>query len=220
MVKKVVSKPVTRSDGKASRTAILDATLIIILRDGIRSVKYKSVAEVAGVTQSSIAYYFKDIPQLITEAFLHYLEGYEVGMEVARGVGKKILAKYKGQDLQAREVREAIVNDHVNSLMYIIASGDEDSATYMLLDRIFRNEMLQNPDLFGALRAQDQKDLEAMEHFFQALGCKFPEEDAVQLFSLLWFLSERLLQNRHSDSEITYARRMLRNSLRQCLNLS
>ncbi|MCH8497227.1 MAG: TetR family transcriptional regulator [Marinobacter sp.] len=68
------SRRATRAKGEARRRQILEATLRIAARDGIRGVKHRPVAKEAGVPLASTTYYFKDIDELITDAFMLFAE--------------------------------------------------------------------------------------------------------------------------------------------------
>jgi len=213
------SRTVKRSDGKASKEAILEATLIIILRDGLRDVKYKTVAEVSGVTQSAIGYYFKDIPALIHEAFLFYLEGYKQEMDALRSAGLTLLEQHQEAGLDQQATREKIIEPMTQSLFVTMGSDSEEVKSYLLLDRLFRNESLQNPGLYGDLIRQDQLDIDALTRFFEQLGCAHPESDALQLMSLLWYLSERLMQYGYTEEQQVFAKQMIRQRLATSLGL-
>ncbi len=56
------------------RRAILEAALRIIIRDGIRAVRHRAVAQEAGVPLSATTYYFKDIHDLIADTFMLFAE--------------------------------------------------------------------------------------------------------------------------------------------------
>ena len=212
------SKKVSRSDGKVSKEAILDATLIIIMRDGMRNVKYKTVAEVAGVTPSATAYYFRDIPALIKEAYLHYFNSYKTEMDEVRNLGNYVLSQFDKNLLNEKQTLESFIDTYTKTLISVIASDHKDAATTMLLDRIFRNETLQNPAMYPALKRQDKLDLEAIEGVFTALNSDTPEEDAIHLMSLLGYLSEKLLHEGYTDEMKAYASRMIKNLLNKTLN--
>ncbi|MEM1111981.1 MAG: TetR family transcriptional regulator [Pseudomonadota bacterium] len=55
--------------GQQTRERILDATLELIAAEGIAAVTHRAVAARAGVQHSLTTYYFKDLMQLLTEAF-------------------------------------------------------------------------------------------------------------------------------------------------------
>lgn len=207
------SKKVSRTDGKASKEAILDATLLIIIRDGMRNVKYKTVAEVAGVAISAPAYYFRDIPALIKEAYQHYFSRYKIEMNEIRSVGSKALNQFDKNLLGNKDTLEVFIDSYTEILLTVIASDHKDSATFMLLDRIFRNETLQNSAMYPALKRQDRLDLESIEDVFKTLGTQNPEEDAVHLMSLMGYLSEKLLHEGYTDNVKSYAKTMLRSLL-------
>lgn len=61
-----------RAKGQQTRSAILEATLIVIVKYGHRAVTHRAVAAEAGVNVSLTTYYFRDLKQLISEAFALY----------------------------------------------------------------------------------------------------------------------------------------------------
>ncbi|WP_461536249.1 TetR/AcrR family transcriptional regulator [Spongorhabdus nitratireducens] len=211
------SRTVTRADGKASKQAILDATLQIMLKAGMRQVKYKTIAEVAGVTPSAAAYYFKDIDNLIRETFDYYLDAYQKEMSAVRNVGLFIVSPYNSSELLQAEVRIRVVEEYAGAIRSMLCSGDPDARDFILLDRIFRNETLQNARLKKALMAQDEKDLGAMREFLEQLQTSDPETDAVQLMALLWFIAERVLLANYSEASVLHAEAMLKKVLRRLI---
>lgn len=63
-----------RTGSEQRRRAILEAALRIIIRDGVRAVRHRAVAAEAGVPLSATTYYFKDIHDLIADAFTLFVE--------------------------------------------------------------------------------------------------------------------------------------------------
>ena len=63
-----------RAGSEQRRQAILDAALNIIVTDGIRAVRHRAVAREADVPLSATTYYFKDISDLIADAFTLFAE--------------------------------------------------------------------------------------------------------------------------------------------------
>ena len=187
---------VSRSDGKVSKQAILEATLNIILRDGIRQVKYKSVADHAGVTNSAVAYYFDGIPGLIEEAFLYYFEKYADDMAQVRAVGEYTLASFPVGVLDSADGHRRVRQAYVQSLLALFLTDSPEITTYLQLDRIFRNESLTNPRLYKVLAREDQRDIDALSQFFTRLAIPSPVTSAVHFMSLLWFLGEKAINER------------------------
>lgn len=56
------------------RIAILKAALRVLVRDGVRGVRHRAVAKEAGVSLSATTYYFKDIHDLLADAFTLYVQ--------------------------------------------------------------------------------------------------------------------------------------------------
>lgn len=57
-----------RQGSEQRRLAILQATLRVLVRDGVRGVRHRAVAKEAGVPLSATTYYFKDIHDLLADA--------------------------------------------------------------------------------------------------------------------------------------------------------
>src|SRR5690606_7774017 len=63
-----------RSGSEQRRVAILEAALRIVVKEGIRNVRHRAVAKEAEVPLSATTYYFKDISDLICDAFTLFAE--------------------------------------------------------------------------------------------------------------------------------------------------
>lgn len=61
-----------REGSEQRRLAILHAALRIVAREGVRGVRHRAVATEAGVPLSATTYYFKDIHDLLADAFTLY----------------------------------------------------------------------------------------------------------------------------------------------------
>lgn len=215
----LANKKITRTDGKLSQQSILEATLVVILESGIRSVKYKTVAEVAGVTQSAVAYYFSGIPDLIEKAFRFYFEKYKEEMAYTRQLGQRLLAHFPVNELQETSERIRFVAMYTDALMELLSAEQEDLKVYLLLDRIFRNETLINKPLYLILKIQDQYDIDAIENVFTVLQTKNPPFEAIQFMALLWYVGEKLLQENYKMKEQEQARLLIENMLYQIFSL-
>ena len=64
----------SRAKSEQRRRLILEATMRIIVRDGVRGVRHRAIASEAGVPLAATTYYFKDIRELIADAFTLYTE--------------------------------------------------------------------------------------------------------------------------------------------------
>lgn len=64
----------SRQGSEQRRLAILEAALRVVVRDGVRGVRHRAVAAEAGVPLSATTYYFKDINELLADAFTLFAE--------------------------------------------------------------------------------------------------------------------------------------------------
>ena len=64
----------SRQGSEQRRQQILDAAMRILIRDGVRAVRHRAVAAEAQVPLSATTYYFKDIDDLLTDAFAQCVE--------------------------------------------------------------------------------------------------------------------------------------------------
>lgn len=68
-------KPVTRrAKGELTRTSILQATIQVLANNGIKGTTHRAVAQQADIQLSLTTYYFKDIKELVREAFILHIQ--------------------------------------------------------------------------------------------------------------------------------------------------
>lgn len=60
--------------GSDAERALLEATLRVVARDGVKSVTHRKVVAEAGQALGSTHYYYDDLDDLILTAFAHYVE--------------------------------------------------------------------------------------------------------------------------------------------------
>jgi len=99
-------RPARREKGEQTRRRILEATLRVICRDGIRGVTHRSAASEAGVHLSLTTYYFTDIEEMIREAFQHFCTLPNPDLESAMAEATAYLDSFSPRELRKRAVRE------------------------------------------------------------------------------------------------------------------
>jgi len=211
-------KKVTRADGIATRNNMLDAALEIIVRDGIRGISHRAVAQEAGVKQGSVTYYFADINTLITDAFIRYVELGENSDFNIRKLAAEAMAEYELEGVSERGERILLI-DKITRFIIGYFSSQELSEETIILDHAFRNELMRNQTLAKVVRQFDQQDLQLMTEFFSRMGTEDPESDAVQIFSLFWYLAQQLVLENNSDEQKSYTAKIIRRTLRRLLKV-
>ena len=178
-----------RDRGQRRRLEILDAALRIMARDGLRAVSHRAVAAEAGVPLAATTYYFSDLEDLITEAFLHWSESQ------LRVVGEFHVA--------ALDVVRQLGERHVGRPGLIAALADTASDYVVdqvlnhrpdrVLEFAFLHEAARLPRLRAAVRERQLQDRRFLEQFHAAAGSPDPALDAQISFSLLLGLEKAAL---------------------------
>src|SRR5512139_2609716 len=71
----VTRTPRARASAIQRRLDIIEATLRVMAREGLRAISHRAVAAEAQVPLAATTYYFRDLEDLIIESFLHWSEG-------------------------------------------------------------------------------------------------------------------------------------------------
>ncbi len=172
--------PVRRPDGRRRRQAIIDATLRLIARDGVRAVRHRAVAAEAGVPVSATTYYFSDIGELLREAFISFSG--ERGAIVG-GFRDEIVAlvRRQGRDRQELgEVLAAALADYVLSQ----AGARDDRA----IELAFRHEARRDASLLALSTAQERRFAADIEELLQLVGSDEPAADAQITLGVIYHL--------------------------------
>lgn len=173
-----------RAGSEQRRRAILDAALRIIVRDGVRAVRHRAVAAEAQVPLSATTYYFKDIHDLIADAFTLFLEKTTQEQinpiwvrifEVAASYGGKVPVE-PARRAEFAAVLSKVAADYVEA--EILHHRDNLLGIQALLQAA-----ITDPRLRAAAIAFRTGILEQISDFLAALGTAAPAFDAELLFS-------------------------------------
>ena len=174
-----------RNGSEKRRRAILEAALRIVVREGIRGVRHRAVAKEAEVPLSATTYYFKDISDLITDAFTLFVES-----------GASVFRTYWSGSHQAWEMvfkrlegggdlREQLVAIMTDMAMDYVKNQLEHHKDYLMAEQAFRIECLRNENLRTIARSHRQYLLEDLTGFFRKTGSSHPETDAQLLLTVI-----------------------------------
>jgi len=171
-----------RSDGKEKRILLLEAALRVIVRDGIRGVKHRAIAKEAAASLSSTTYYFKNIDDLISDAFVFYAQ-----KEI------KYSLLLKRTSLDTLKDQQDLTNIKNNKKLAEIVSTmllkhieqqvkDIDSRK---LEYAFQAEAIYNKKLADILIETHASTLSLIEQVFIYLGSKDPVVHAHVTFACI-----------------------------------
>jgi len=162
-----------RADSRQRRKAILEATLRLIVKEGIRGIRHRAVAREANVPLAATTYYFKDLNDLISDAFTYFVEQglehtrqlQEDSFSAARSLSAEERASGAGRKLLIQQLTRFVLT-HVRA-----QAGDRDRR---LIELAFRNEALRSAQLTAAIRTANGASEALIQEFFQLLGLADP----------------------------------------------
>ncbi|MGL6160858.1 TetR/AcrR family transcriptional regulator [Microbulbifer sp.] len=155
-----------RSDSRQRRKAILEAALRLIVREGIRGIRHRAVAREASVPLAATTYYFKDLNDLISDAFTYFVEQglehtrqlQESSFTAARRLTPEERATSAGRKLLTQQLTRFILS-HIRA-----QAGNRD---YRLIELAFRNEALRNEQLTRVIRMANSANEALIQDFFE-----------------------------------------------------
>lgn len=133
-----------RKSSAERRIRILEATMRIIVRDGIRGVRHRAVAAEAEVPLAATTYYFEHINDLISDAFVLFYERLREGNRLLGETCYSLITQYSHDQLQHKETRLAL-SDHLAEMLTTHIENQVAAPDERILENAFFNEALHNP---------------------------------------------------------------------------
>ncbi len=186
----------SRAGSEQRRRAILEAALRIVVRDGVRAIRHRSVAKEAEVPLAATTYYFKDIQELISDTFMLYVEKAQSMVNVFSRKMYEPLENADGKKLAELTTGPKLVEVIVEQLLSYVMDRTLFGREMAVADHAFRYEALLNENLRG-LASNHSKELEQkLIEFLNLVHSSHPKEDAKILISTLRRVEyEALLQD-------------------------
>lgn len=207
-----------RADSRERRRAILEATLRIVVRDGIRGVRHRAIAKEANVPLAATTYYFKDIQELVSDAFNLFAQDSLKQTEELAETGFAALDKLKGANLADPQIFEVLVTALTNAMVNHIKSQIEDRDR-RVIEHSFKTEALRNPALARTACIPQANITASIMNFFKVLGSKEPEADAHIVHGVILFMEYQLLLG-EDIMALEMAHKSLRRMIAQLLALA
>ena len=114
----------SRPRGEKTRQKILDATLNVIARDGVRGTTHRAIAKEASVQLSLTTYYFRDLNELISLAFQAFMEGDHGALARQWEKAFRYLDQFSAADLTDDGTRRRIIDYCTKRIVGWIVNSD------------------------------------------------------------------------------------------------
>lgn len=180
--------PTKKSEGR--REVILDAALEIISAEGLRGLKYRTVAKQAKVPLGSTTYYFSGIEDLYLEAFERFQDLTRENTAHLKRTADKVLLQY----LHQREQPGALV-EMIEGLASLLADYIQHLVTaevdYRKVEAAFTHAAIINPVIGKRLWQRQLLFLELSASWFRDFGTEAPEITAESFVAMINHLERR-----------------------------
>jgi DNA-binding transcriptional regulator YbjK len=183
----------SREKSEQRRRQILEATMRIIVRDGVRGVRHRAVAAEAEVPLAATTYYFKDIHELIADAFTLYTEW-------ALDYVNQFAADFR---VTAHDIREMDLTDRAQQLEAIerlveklagFCRGKLTEDTHMLIsEQAFRYEVFVEDRVRRLAIMHRDATSAAVREITELMGSQMVEEDSAIVMAILHSIEYQLL---------------------------
>jgi DNA-binding transcriptional regulator YbjK len=160
-----------RHSSEQRRLAILHAALRVLVRDGVRGVRHRAVAKEANVPLSATTYYFKDIHDLLADAFTLFAnEVMETFVDPFWSQANEWIRAYP-EGLSKSSPQAAELIDHMASMgaNYILARV-RDHRQHLVLEHAFWYAALTDERMHGIALLHGRRLLEHLRHILEYVG--------------------------------------------------
>jgi len=211
---------ISRPSGLERRQQIIDATLRIIVREGMRGVRHRAVAAEAKVPLAATTYYFRDIEDLITAAFLDWATRNNEFQERFRQTCFECVdATLVGDDVSVatrRKLIDAIVQLATDYIVDQVGTHHE----HRIIELAFQHEAYGNEKLKAVVLQQHESTLRDLAAFHQMIHSPNPHADAQITYGLILRIEQDLFMRSVSEAARQQVASIFRRHMESVMNLS
>lgn len=175
-----------RAKSELRRRQILEATLRIAAKDGIRGVKHRPVAREAGVPLASTTYYFRDIDELICDAFTLFAEKAQADLDRFYDTLEAVLDTQPADALAPGGAGRPALAERLTAIAVAYLT-DQFSARQeeILAEQVFLLEALREPRLMAVAQTHRRAWAAGLARVLKRLQTANPERDAAMMVSVV-----------------------------------
>lgn len=183
---KYQGRKTSRASSEQRRRLILEAALRIVVREGVRGIRHRSVAKEADVPLSATTYYFKDIQELINDTFTLYAEqalevinqfSLRLYEPIAGGEGKSFV-----EALASSVDMSDVIADNMADYVIEQITVHRDA---LIAEQAFRYETILSPHLRKLGNVHKKALMQKVTELLSLMQSPNPEVDAGLVISVL-----------------------------------
>lgn len=183
-----------RAGSEQRRQNILEAALRIIVRDGIRNVRHRAVANEAEVPLSATTYYFKDIQDLIADTFTLFAE--RAMKEVIDPFSEQAFAalqQFNADTLKDPASRNQLIEMLTEMTVSFINNEVTEERDHLIAEQAFLHEAVLDERLKELARTYQDKQVQVLRQACEQLQTPDPDQDAELVMATFYYIESRLL---------------------------
>lgn len=166
-----------RADSRQRRKAILEATLRLIVKEGIRGIRHRAVAREASVPLAATTYYFKDLNDLISDAFTYFVEQNIEQTRLLQSESFSAVHQLSPEERESHAGRRQL-SQQLTRFVLTHIRNQASNRDNRLIELAFRNEALRNDQLTRAMRMANESTQNLIVDFFELMHIADPEAAA------------------------------------------
>lgn len=200
-----------RREGQRRRQQIIEATLRLIAREGVRAVRHRAVAAEAAVPLAATTYYFRDIGQLLRDSFAHFaVERADAVTAVRATIVERLqAARDSGEGAEAlAEQVAAVLADYV-----LAQAGARDDRS---IELAFRHEARRDAGLRALSQEQERQFTADIQALLKLVGSADAFADAQITLGVIYRLESEAA---FSDLSAAEVRRVVARHVRHMMGL-
>ena len=185
-----------RVKSEQRRRQILEATLSIVRTEGVRGIRHRAVAKEADVPLAATTYYFKDIDELILDAFTLYTEQALAVLNEFTEHFYQPLGQILQENVREPAGRERLIDYMAEQVVAYMLNQVQGQRDMLIVEQALRYEAIINPKIRQLLKMH-RKALydKGVEFFSKVVSSARPYEDAELLIGLFHTLEYNSLLN-------------------------
>lgn len=200
----------TRPRGEQTRRKILNATLNVIAKEGVRGTTHRAIAREAGVQLSLTTYYFRDLNELISLAFRTFMDRDYGTVTEQWDKAFRYLDQFSPPDLADRETRRRIVDYCTKRIVDHVRHGLTRHPEGLAVEHHFFYEALNDPTMQELSNLHRSRLLQPMVRFCEYFNATDPQTDARLLFGTITRLEYQALPSVPNDVDYKSIRNEVR----------
>jgi DNA-binding transcriptional regulator YbjK len=183
---KYQGRKTSRAGSEQRRRLILEASLRIVVREGVRGIRHRAVAKEADVPLAATTYYFKDIQELINDTFtLHAEQSLEVVNQFSKSLFVPLIDGAGKSFIEAMNSTEDMLEVIADNMTQYLVEQITDHRDALIVEQAFRYESILSPHLCKLGQVHKLALMQKFTDLLAMLNSPNPKEDATIMISVI-----------------------------------